>query len=589
MATLQGKAIKDTYKDLLQVSSTNNTGVTSAMKTVEDGEGTSSALGISTTEVKITGDLEVTGSVTGVPHVDYRGNYSGSTAYVKDDVVFFNGSSYIAKQSSTGNAPTNTTYWGLLAQKGTDGVTPPTPSNGVDGVDGVDGDDGDDGLGFTGGSYDASTGVVTFTSNDGLGFSTGDLRAPDPVADGLDGPVSFLGGESATSNEGGQLYLGFPRISHAKQNADPEGNNWSIDCYYDANNFYHQIPAGLFPSPLSDWGFPQENDALLRIFSPLTRGGLGFSPVLIGSKGEMKVNGLINMHKPFQSVSRASASAGDVLLKGAYNLSSITEGNSFTATNMHSSNPGIYSPNSNAGLRFMSEAYHTANNNTGGFWDQFVDYTTNAFEIYQGSVRVLTLFANGNANLSGLLTQNSDERVKKDIADLDSAEQSVAQVLKGKIKKFRRTDDNDQKLRFGVIAQEVESAFSDAGLNVSDYSIVTEEKNYAKVDSNGKFTDVIGAGYPETNLDIRKKVTLNDGTEYIGVTNEHTDLDEAEQVGESFVTHQTLVIQEGSEEHVILENSDIKTTEVLPPVGYEEVMLKSVDYGQLNAFIISAL
>ena len=118
MATLQGKAIKDTYKDLLQVSSTNNTGVTSAMKTVEDGEGTSSALGISTTEVKITGDLEVTGSVTGVPHVDYRGNYSGSTAYVKDDVVFFNGSSYIAKQSSTGNAPTNTTYWGLLAQKG---------------------------------------------------------------------------------------------------------------------------------------------------------------------------------------------------------------------------------------------------------------------------------------------------------------------------------------------------------------------------------------------------------------------------------------------------------------------------------------
>lgn len=35
---------------------------------------------------------------------------------------------------------------------------------------------GDDGLGFTGGSYNPSTGVVTFTSDDGLGFSTGDLR-----------------------------------------------------------------------------------------------------------------------------------------------------------------------------------------------------------------------------------------------------------------------------------------------------------------------------------------------------------------------------------------------------------------------------
>ena len=63
MATLQGRAIKDTYKDLLQVSTNNNTGVTSTMST-EDGEGTSSALEISTTGVKVDGTLEVTGNVT---------------------------------------------------------------------------------------------------------------------------------------------------------------------------------------------------------------------------------------------------------------------------------------------------------------------------------------------------------------------------------------------------------------------------------------------------------------------------------------------------------------------------------------------
>ena len=34
------------------------------------------------------------------------------------------------------------------------------------------------GDGWTGASYSASTGVITFTSNDGLGFSTGDLRGP---------------------------------------------------------------------------------------------------------------------------------------------------------------------------------------------------------------------------------------------------------------------------------------------------------------------------------------------------------------------------------------------------------------------------
>ena len=44
------------------------------------------------------------------------------------------------------------------------------------GPTGDTGSPGNDGLGFTGGSYDSGTGVVTFTSDDGLGFATGDLR-----------------------------------------------------------------------------------------------------------------------------------------------------------------------------------------------------------------------------------------------------------------------------------------------------------------------------------------------------------------------------------------------------------------------------
>jgi hypothetical protein len=42
------------------------------------------------------------------------------------------------------------------------------------------------GLGFTGGSYDPATGIITFTSDDGLGFQTSDLRG-QPGADGADG------------------------------------------------------------------------------------------------------------------------------------------------------------------------------------------------------------------------------------------------------------------------------------------------------------------------------------------------------------------------------------------------------------------
>ena len=50
----------------------------------------------------------------------WQGAYSGATAYVADDVVSYNGSSYICILASTNNLPTNATYWNLMAQTGTD-------------------------------------------------------------------------------------------------------------------------------------------------------------------------------------------------------------------------------------------------------------------------------------------------------------------------------------------------------------------------------------------------------------------------------------------------------------------------------------
>lgn len=46
----------------------------------------------------------------------WQGAYAGGTAYVKDDVVSYNGSSYVCILASTGNLPTNTTYWNVMAQ-----------------------------------------------------------------------------------------------------------------------------------------------------------------------------------------------------------------------------------------------------------------------------------------------------------------------------------------------------------------------------------------------------------------------------------------------------------------------------------------
>ena len=53
---------------------------------------------------------------------NWKGAYNASTAYVVDDVVSHSGSSYICILASTGNAPTNTTYWQQMSAAGTDGT-----------------------------------------------------------------------------------------------------------------------------------------------------------------------------------------------------------------------------------------------------------------------------------------------------------------------------------------------------------------------------------------------------------------------------------------------------------------------------------
>ena len=47
--------------------------------------------------------------------------YSAGKAYVPGNKVSFNGSSYVCTAATTGHAPTDTAYWLLIAQKGTDG------------------------------------------------------------------------------------------------------------------------------------------------------------------------------------------------------------------------------------------------------------------------------------------------------------------------------------------------------------------------------------------------------------------------------------------------------------------------------------
>ena len=45
----------------------------------------------------------------------HKGDYASGTAYVLNDVVYYNGSAYIAKTSTTGNLPTSTAHWNNFA------------------------------------------------------------------------------------------------------------------------------------------------------------------------------------------------------------------------------------------------------------------------------------------------------------------------------------------------------------------------------------------------------------------------------------------------------------------------------------------
>ena len=56
MSTLEGKPIADTYKDLLQISN-NNSGADITLLPVEDGEGTQTALSLSTNMIGIAGHI----------------------------------------------------------------------------------------------------------------------------------------------------------------------------------------------------------------------------------------------------------------------------------------------------------------------------------------------------------------------------------------------------------------------------------------------------------------------------------------------------------------------------------------------------
>lgn len=86
MSTLEGRQPRNTYKDLLQVSNVNR-GVDATLRPVEDGEGTESALKISTTTVSA-GNISISGNTITTTSGDLTIDSAGGTVVIDGTTSF---------------------------------------------------------------------------------------------------------------------------------------------------------------------------------------------------------------------------------------------------------------------------------------------------------------------------------------------------------------------------------------------------------------------------------------------------------------------------------------------------------------------
>lgn len=106
-----------------------------------------------------------------------KGAYNSSTQYEKNDVVTYEGSSYVSLQSTQGNAPTNTTYWQLIAEKGDKGDTGNTGQTGATG-------NGISTIAKTGTSGNVDTYTITYTNGTTTTFDVTNANVVNEISSG---------------------------------------------------------------------------------------------------------------------------------------------------------------------------------------------------------------------------------------------------------------------------------------------------------------------------------------------------------------------------------------------------------------------
>ena len=125
-------------------------------------------------------------------------------------------------------------------------------------------------------------------------------------------------------------------------------------------------------------------------------------------------------------------------------------------------------------------------NSGGGFMPTKDASTTVAGQQLGGSAnKWKQLFAHNST------INTSDVNMKQDIEDLSEAEKRVAVALKGLVKKYRfksavAEKGENARIHIGVIAQDVQQAFINEGLDATKYSLFCEMTSYHWTDDKGR-------------------------------------------------------------------------------------------------------
>lgn len=118
-------------------------------------------------------------------------------------------------------------------------------------------------------------------------------------------------------------------------------------------------------------------------------------------------------------------------------------------------------------------------NNTGNIWTEVFRITSSG-NVLPGATNTQAIGSSSNVwttiYVQSAPVVSSDANYKTDIVDLDAAELAVATTIRKKFKRYRLLDTSDPsgvspKYHVGIIAQDLQQAFADNGLNADDYAM----------------------------------------------------------------------------------------------------------------------